>query len=569
MHRYRDASNWLDSDSESDSSSSSSCSTYSSSDYEPSYSGDAYASDDSMSSDGQNPPTNTIQQPQWSSTIRPPRTDRFLGLQPQGPTPAADVIDVESPAAFFGVFFDDCLLKHIVLETNRYASQRLAQSTPTPSSRLRDWKETTTEEIKSFIGLVLLTGLVSKRGSLENYWSTRKTLTTPFFGETLSRNRFQILSTFLHFNNNMDRAANADDKLFKVRPVLDNLTEKWKRSYNLGEQLSIDEAMLNWQGRVPFKVFMKNKPIKHGIKSYVLANAKTFYCWNISIYKRDKKTIKETVLNLLTPKCYGIWHSLYMDNFYNSVSLSEALLEKKIHTVGTLRCFRGEPLEIRKPSRMKTHEVVARDNGKVVVMAWKDKRIVKAITTKHDSSLCYIERRKRGGHGEVESIPKPCAIDDYNQNMSGVDQMDQMLAYYQCTRKSMKWTKKLFFYLTEICVHNAFILYKIKSVNATHNSYFKFIVCLVEELCSQQSDSSTRTATKYPRLNPSSRLLGGFDRHQLQPIPSSSTNPRPRRRCKLCAKSGIRKDVFYFCSNCDVALCPSPCYGLYHTKLHL
>ena len=85
-----------------------------------------------------------------------------------------------------------------------------------------------------------------------------------------------------------------------------------------------------------------------------------------------------------------------MNNFYNNVDMSEALLAQGFHTVETLRNNRGEPLTIRNPQRMQRHEVIAMDNGKVIVLAWKDKRIMKAISTKHDGSVCSITRRKDG-----------------------------------------------------------------------------------------------------------------------------------------------------------------------------
>jgi len=42
-----------------------------------------------------------------------------------------------------------------------------------------------------------------------------------------------------------------------------------------------------------------------------------------------------------------------MDNFYNSVSMSEHLLDCQVHTVDTLRSHRGEPREIRQPGNDK------------------------------------------------------------------------------------------------------------------------------------------------------------------------------------------------------------------------
>ena len=45
---------------------------------------------------------------------------------------------------------------------------------------------------------------------------------------------------------------------------------------------------------------------------------------------------------------------------------------------------------------------------------------------------------KKGGHGEMEQVKKPACICNYNENMSGVDHIDQMISYYLCTRKTLK-----------------------------------------------------------------------------------------------------------------------------------
>jgi hypothetical protein len=148
-----------------------------------------------------------------------------------------------------------------------------------------------------------------------------------------------------------------------------------------------------------------------------------------------------------------------MDNFYNSVELSENLLDDEVHTVGTLRKNRGECLEVRQAGdrghALQEGEIVARDNGKVMTVCWMDKKPVRALSTRHDSSMVEIQRMKKGGHGERERVMKPECICDYNKHMSGVDRLDQMISYYPCTRKSYKWWKKIVLYLFEISIHNA------------------------------------------------------------------------------------------------------------------
>ena len=50
---------------------------------------------------------------------------------------------------------------------------------------------------------------------------------------------------------------------------------------------------------------------------------------------------------LLTPQDIGRWYTVYMDNFYNIVSMSEHLLDRQVHSVGSLHNHRDEPREIR------------------------------------------------------------------------------------------------------------------------------------------------------------------------------------------------------------------------------
>ena len=71
---------------------------------------------------------------------------------------------------------------------------------------------------------------------------------------------------------------------------------------------------------------------------------------------------------------------------------------------------------------------------------------------------------------------KPVVIDDYNQHMLGVDKLDQFASYYSFLHKSVKWWRKVFFWMLEVAVINAYIIYK-KLATAqgwrpmTHNAF--------------------------------------------------------------------------------------------------
>ena len=61
-----------------------------------------------------------------------------------------------------------------------------------------------------------------------------------------------------------------NDHLFKIR--------------NVSLQVSVDEAMIPFKGRLAIKVRMPDKPVKFGVKVFVLCDAKSRYCKNVVIY---------------------------------------------------------------------------------------------------------------------------------------------------------------------------------------------------------------------------------------------------------------------------------------------
>ena len=61
----------------------------------------------------------------------------------------------------------------------------------------------TLPEMKKFLGLVILMGIIYKP-SIPLYWSTDELFSTLIFRQLMTRNRFQLIEKFLHFNNNVD-----------------------------------------------------------------------------------------------------------------------------------------------------------------------------------------------------------------------------------------------------------------------------------------------------------------------------------------------------------------------------
>ena len=143
-----------------------------------------------------------------------------------GPSAAAS-LQSDKPVDFLELFLCDELLTLIVDQTNQYAEQCIAvlEELRLPYSRVNAWQPLTLVELKRFLGLLFLTGII-KKPTMAEYWSVDVALETPYFRSIMPRNRFQLIWRFLHFSDN--REVDGSDRLHKVRLVLDLLLSKFQ-----------------------------------------------------------------------------------------------------------------------------------------------------------------------------------------------------------------------------------------------------------------------------------------------------------------------------------------------------
>ena len=98
-------------------------------------------------------------------------------------------LDAE-PIEYFSKYFTDEATDIICKERNRYAKQYIEAN----AANLKP--KSTVHEIKTFLGLYILMGIVSKpRVSI--FWSTDSFYHIPIFGKVISRKLFQLLQIFL------------------------------------------------------------------------------------------------------------------------------------------------------------------------------------------------------------------------------------------------------------------------------------------------------------------------------------------------------------------------------------
>ena len=133
---------------------------------------------------------------------------------------------------YFSLYFTDNVINQMWRETNRYAEQYIQANAGNirPHSIVHEWKPTDADEMKAFLGLCIIMGIIYKP-RIWMYWSTDSVYNTPIFGQVMSRRRFQLLLKFLHFQNNQEQQCNSNDpqrdRLFKIREIMDLLRARF------------------------------------------------------------------------------------------------------------------------------------------------------------------------------------------------------------------------------------------------------------------------------------------------------------------------------------------------------
>ena len=139
-------------------------------------------------------------------------------------------------------FITDEIIDLMVRETNRYAEQYFQTHEITSRSKFRQWKPTTDQEMLKFLGIIIQMGLV-QMPKLSHYWSSSQLYGSEIIRNSMSRERFELLLKFWHFSNNDNKNSN-QDRLFKLKPLLDLLRARFSSVYIPGSVVTIDQTMV-------------------------------------------------------------------------------------------------------------------------------------------------------------------------------------------------------------------------------------------------------------------------------------------------------------------------------------
>ena len=417
---------------------------------------EVFACDDNES-DEETPPENEEISVEWSSNLHEINVEEFR--LPHGPT--VDLPDDAMAKDFFDLFIDDNYLDEIVRNSIAYARWSGDENFTT-----------TRTEISAFMGLNIFMG-IHELPQVSMYWDSDNFIGVEGFKKTIPQRRFKELSQYFHLVD--PDHEDPSDALCKVRPLVDLLQDRFSAAYIPGKNISVDEGLVKFNGRLAFKQYMPLKPNKFGIKVWLLADADTYFVPRYQIYlgkdRNNEELFKRKGLGY-----YVVWtlgepyldanRHFFFDNFFSSVDLMKSLESRGTYACGTVRSNRkGFPADL-KNNKLVRGEIRTRQDGNLVTTLWKDKRDVAILSTNTSpASQIFAERQKVGGRLKLvvpkELMVKPPVIEVYNSGMNGVDVNDQYRSYYPPGMISRKWWKYLFWFFVNLSIVNGYILEKI------------------------------------------------------------------------------------------------------------
>lgn len=148
--------------------------------------------------------------------------------------------------------------------------------------------------------------------------------------------------------------------------------------------------------------------------------------------------------------------------------------------------------------------------------------------------------------------------------MNGVDRADQYTVYYSFIRRSVKWWRKVFFWMLEVATVNSYILYKCTVTKPT--SHLDYRRTIIRTLVAGYVQTTVSRGPGRPRELPHSSNSGDPERLNRRP---HFLDRGPQRDCVVCSHQtrGRRRRSTYVCKTCPSKppLCPTPCFERYHT----
>ncbi|XP_058124175.1 piggyBac transposable element-derived protein 4 isoform X2 [Anopheles coustani] len=189
---------------------------------------------------------------EWAERDQPQTLVEFAKVS--GPT--IELSSTATVSKYAELLFDDSFFKLLATHTN--INHKLQSASYKTASKSPVFEDVTVNDMKKFLGLLLLMGQI-KKSHWREYWTTDALIETPIFPQTMTRNRFEQILRFFHIADDTQSMDGANKELWIVKPLMDHFIPKFQSIYAPKQQLSMNEAIVPSTGNLRFR---KHNPAK-------------------------------------------------------------------------------------------------------------------------------------------------------------------------------------------------------------------------------------------------------------------------------------------------------------------
>jgi hypothetical protein len=530
----------------------------------------------------------------------------------------------DDPLSLFIAIFGEESLKLIVDATNAKAKSFTPEL---PSPRPRPWIPLSRNELIVYLGTLIYMGRHYEFNQ-EYYWNPDKHRT---LSASMSKTRWEQITRFLSIyinNNNKNNNTSSGSWFEKLDPLITIIRNRIVSAVSPATWVAVDEMMVAFEGRSSHTVKMKNKPIQEGFKIWVLGFNGYVYSFRFhSGVDGSEDMPRKARVERVSPQepvwlapqfqvpvvlCSDIRKSeaerpflCFLDNLFLNVDVAHCLLNINVAVMGTTRKnatgIPSELLEVKNADKtdhkqLLWNSTIARIVGECLVFLWQDNNAVIAITTAHslhrpEDQVVRLRRRPKAsssaakitlpvfGTGKDNAtkwlrIPRP--IDDYNHGMNGVDLASQYRGGFSCHRpNSRRWWMPVFFWLLDICLNNAFLIWKLSQPRHRHRDkslHKDFIDKLIYDMLhyNQWTPAPGKACTHtVKRLQKPLRCVYGY-KHDGGCVQGQRGGRAFGKEISGNARRISRpRQTRAACEQCDVALCiRGGCWQRYHSEIN-
>ena len=351
--------------------------------------------------------------------------------------------DCDTEVKFFLKMFGSNNLELLTVQSN-------LQRAKTAIEKNKNIPAFSEKEIRQCIGILMYMSIVHLP-NIRLYW--RASLRNEMVAGVMTRDRFEMIISCLHLSdNNLQPGPDSPvyDRLYKIREFVTNLASNFERHAELEQVCSVDEQMIPYKGQLFLKVFMKDKPIKRGVKVWALAGQSgyihRFYLSGDTLIGLTEDEVEEldpsiglsgqVVLYLIkTPRQPDPGFQIFFDNYFASPALLLHLKNMGIPAACTLRRDRMEHCPLKEEKELRREGRGSMDfkttTEGVLILKWYDNKEVCVGSNHYPANPVSIVRRWDKKIKAYVNLPRPAVIGAYNKGMGAVDRSDQLLAFYR------------------------------------------------------------------------------------------------------------------------------------------